>query len=120
MATAKWRLSGSAYGRIYDSELAFLGKESVAVPINVASEHLRTTRKTNDLEYKKLIETVEQAKFQTEAGDTVVVSPRYVGSRLGSNDDGLGNTVCAFYFNGEYVALALYNEEQKQIVAQEY
>lgn len=120
MTTAEWRLSGSAYGRTYDSVLTFLGKESVAVPPNVVEEHLKIARKTSDPDYKQLVETDEQARFQTETDEIVVVSPRYVGSKLGSNDDGEGNTVCAFYFNGEYVALALYNEGQKQIVALEY
>lgn len=117
----EWRLSGEAYGRIYNTNLTFFSKESISLSDDIIEEHMKIAlRHTSDPEYRKLPEFQEQAKFQTEAGDEIIVSPRYVGSKLGSNDDGRGNTICAFYFNGEYVALAFYNESEKKIVAHEY
>ena len=121
METTEWRLSGSAYGRYYNAKLAFLGKEKISVPnpANVLDEHFGITRKADDPAYKKMVET-EQAKFQSDAGDVIMVSPRYVGSKLGSNDDGRGNTICAFHFNGKYVALALFNQAENKVVVHEY
>ena len=129
----KWRLSGEVYGRSYDSELEFLGKLKETVPSEHLEGHLRNVRMTNpggiirvkcgelsEEDYKKLVEEAEDAELKTDKGAIVRVQPRYVGSVLGSNDDGRGNTICALLVNCEYVALALYNEATKEIVAHEY
>lgn len=114
---SEWQLSGKVDGRVYNVRLIFIGKENVVISADIIEQHVRHT---SDPECRKLIEFKEQAKFQTETGNEIVVTPRYVGSKLGSDDDGRGNTICAFDFNGKYVALALYNENEKKIVAHEY
>lgn len=117
MPTSGWRLSIQKDGRIGIFALTFLSKKMVQVPTGMVEEHLRIAAKTADSEYKNLVEKQEQAEFQTETGDAVTVSPRYIGSKLGSNDDGEGNTICALYFRGEYFPRASYNEHRKEIMA---
>lgn len=118
----KWILRGDAYGRTYNETLTFIRKEKVPVPDDIVERHLSVVSETEkkDPVYREMISTQEQAFFKTDNGIEVIVSPRYVGSTLGSNDDGRGNTICALLYNGEYVALALYNESKREIFAHEY
>ena len=134
MSEKKWRLSGRAYGRFYNEELEFLEKKEIRVPREVLEGHLENVRKNragadfiqcrdkklSEAEYIKLIEIREEAWFKTDKGESVIVAPRYAGSVLGSDDDGQGNTMCALFVNGEYVALAFYNETTKEIIAHEH
>lgn len=89
---------GRAYGRIYDYECELI-----------------------DRSYSKAIfETKSEPKHRIE------ITPRYVGSRIGSkdfnNDDGKPTTVCAFFFDGEYVALAFFKEygQNMEIIPHEH
>ncbi|MBI2640687.1 MAG: hypothetical protein HYW91_02245 [Candidatus Sungbacteria bacterium] len=72
--------------------------------------------------------TKEEAVFETksEPKHRIKITPRYVGSNVGSADfidnRGRPTTVCAFFFNEEYVALALFSEENgnMEIIPHEY
>lgn len=84
-------VKGEAYGRSYDYACELVSRTSEDVAFETKSEpkhHIRLT-------------------------------PRYVGSQIGSNDfedkDGQPTTICAFYFDGEYAALAFYQEKGKDI-----
>jgi hypothetical protein len=115
-------LRGYAYGRTYNETLTFIRKEKVPVPEHIVEklQEILSQQGINDPKYREMISTQEQALFKTDNGIEVMVSPRYVGSILGNDDDGRGNTICALSFDGEYVALALYNESEREIVAHEY
>ena len=118
----KWKLSGRAYGCVYAETMTLVEKKMVSVPDHLVEQHMSVVSKKekDNPEYREAVSKQEQAIFKTDKGNTVVVSPRYVGSRLGSNDDGRGNTICAFIYNGEYVALADYNEEKREVIVMEY
>jgi len=90
----KWKLRGKAYGRTYDETMSFIKKE--------------------------VISKQERAVFRTNKGNEVIVSPRYEGSHIGSNDNDRGDTICAFLYNGEHVALADYNEQKQEVIVMEY
>ena len=80
------RVHGEAYGRTYDSECELISR------------------------------TEQEAVFETKTTPkhNVRIVPRYVGSHIGSanfvDEQGRNTTVCAFFFDGEYVALALFAE----------
>ena len=88
----KWRLRGTAYGRTYNEILTFIRKEKVLMPDDIVERHLSVVSESerNNLAYRAMISTQERALFKTDNGIEVIVSPRYVGSALGSSDDGRG------------------------------
>ena len=55
---------------------------------------------------------------KTKPEHAIRIKPRYVGSKIGSKDcdtpDGPA-TICAFEFDGQYVALAFFVENKKNI-----
>lgn len=64
--------------------------------------------------------TKEEAVFKTKSKPRHIIKirPRYTGSCIGSRDcdhNGKPTTICAFFFNEEYVALALFIEDGKNI-----
>jgi len=73
--------------------------------------------RTYDYECELISRTDKEAIFatRTEPKHEIRITPRYVGSIIGSADfndrDGKPTTVCAFLFDGEYVALALFKED---------
>ncbi len=82
---------GKAYGRIYDYECGLVSR------------------------------TKEEAIFETksEPKHNIKIMPRYVGSSIGSCDyvdnQGRNVTICAFFFDEKYVALAMFSENQGNI-----
>lgn len=123
MADNVWKLQGEAYGRVYDETLVFEKIERLPVPEEIQEQHLRhrfVDPSRAPADYSVMISEEERGVFRTETGVEVVVTPRYVGSTLGSNDDGRGNTICALLYAGEYTALAFYNEQSRIIEAVEY
>ncbi|MBI2669683.1 MAG: hypothetical protein HYX20_00840 [Candidatus Yanofskybacteria bacterium] len=76
---------------------------------------------TYDYECELISRTSEEAVFETksEPRHNIRITPRYVGSSIGSCDfsDGRGRnvTICAFFFDREYVALALFTENEENI-----
>ena len=120
MVNDAWKLRGEAYGRTYDDTLTFEKNERVPVPPEVQTEHLKNRfgdPSQAPADYRAMIAEEERGVFRTQMGIEVVVTPRYVGSTLGSNDDGRGNTICTLHYAGEYVALAFYNEQDRTITA---
>lgn len=80
------KIKGEAYGQKYDYECALISRTSMKVVLN-----------TN-----------------TTPSHTIELSPRYAGSIIGSNDIKIKDehaTICAFYFNGYYDALAFFIEQ---------
>ena len=118
----KWKLCGKAYGCVYAETMTLIEKKMVAVPDHIVEQHMSvvSAKEKNDPKYREMVSKQERATFRTSKGNTVIISPRYTGSVLGSNDDGKGNTICAFMYNGAYVALADYNEERKEVTVVEY
>ena len=76
---------------------------------------------TYDYTCKLLSRTEEEAIFETKSKPkhTIIIRPRYAGSTIGSSDSvdnrGRNTTICAFSFDGRYVALALFAENGKNI-----
>ena len=108
---------------MYNEVLVFEKKERVPMSRELVTKHLE--HRFGDpgfapAGYRATIENEERGVFRTQTGIEVVVTPRYVSSVLGSDDDGRGNTICALLYAGEYVALALYNQENKTIIVVEY
>lgn len=85
------RVHGDAYGRTYDFECSWVSREAL------------------------------KAEFATESSPEhrIVLSPRYTGSVIGSNDlsrdQEFPETICAFLFDGEYTALAAFREREDEI-----
>lgn len=74
-----------------------------------------------DYECELISRTKEEAVFvtKTEPRHTIKITPRYVDASIGNGDlvdnRGRNATVCAFLFDGEYVALALFTESNEVI-----
>jgi hypothetical protein len=64
-----------------------------------------------DYEATILSRTDDELVLRTADGHTAVIRPRYVGSTIGS-DDGMGKTICGFMWDGHYIALASFSENQ--------
>ena len=83
---------------------------------------------TYDYECVLITRTAEKAVFETKTKPKhiIQITPRYLGSGIGSadfiDDRGRPTTICAFFFNNRYVALALFSEvgEDIEIVPHEY
>lgn len=81
-----------------------------------------------DYECVLISRTDDGAVFETksEPKHRIKISPRYVGSVIGSADfvdkRGRSTTICAFFFDNRYVALAFFSEigEDIEIVPHEY
>ena len=76
--------------------------------------------RTYDYECDLISRTDERAVFETksEPKHRIEITPRYIGSRIGKPI-----TVCAFFFNGKYTALALFREDNEnniEILPHEY
>lgn len=114
-----WTLIGEAYGRHYDERLTFVERKSVAIPEDIVKHHLEVHPDLSERHLEN-ISHAEQAVFRNDKGIEIVVQPRHEYSALGDDEDGRGNTICGLDYDGEYVALALYNEKEKTILAHEY
>lgn len=77
--------------------------------------------RTYDYECDLISRTDERAVFETKSDPKhrIDLTPRYVGSRIGSHDcedrDQKPATICALLFDGKYVALALFKEDGENI-----
>lgn len=87
--------------------------------------HVHGEAYSKNYNYKCTLEsrTDQEAVFLTKSKPSHIVrlTPRYTGSRIGSLDCKEG-TICAFFFDGEYVALALFIEQGNdiEVIVHEY
>ena len=74
-----------------------------------------------DYKCKLISRTEKEAIFETKSNTKhiITIRPQYIGSTIGSCDfvdnRGRNTTICAFCFDGKYVALALFAENGKNI-----
>lgn len=82
----------------------------------------RTDARRYDFECDPIQLGPQHAAFRTRSdpSHTIEVTPRYVGGSLDKATAGLACTICAFTFDGDYVAIADYYRLQRGLLIVPY